>query len=279
MTLLYACIAPHGSETIPQLASKSALPKFQKTMEGLHRLADEVRRVRPDAIVIASPHNLRLWRNIAVVTSENSTGTLQASPRNKNSVTVKAKCDRKFAIELLGAAKRRKLPAIGANYGTSDGATSDMPMDWGTLVPLWFILPRCKPKPKIVIVAPSRTIPLKKNFQFGRLIGRLSERKRKRIVFIASADQGHGHRKTGPFGFNKASKKYDQFVIDAIQGGRIASIMKLNPKFVDAAKPDSLWQMTMLAGAIEGIRMKPRVISYDVPTYFGMICASFTRAG
>lgn len=277
MTLVYACIAPHGSEAIAELASRSTVRGFQRTREGLQKLAGEVGKARPDTIVIATPHNLRLWQNIAVVTAENSTGTLQASTRNKKSVSVKAKCDTVFARELLEGARRRKLPAIGANYGTSEGATSDMPMDWGTLVPLWFILPKCRPKPKIIIVTPSRTIPLRQNFQFGRLIGDLSERKRKRIVFIASADQGHRHRKSGPYGFNKASKEYDGFVLDAIQGGRIESIMKLRRKFVDDAKPDSLWQMTMLAGAIEGIKMKPKVISYDVPTYFGMICASFAR--
>lgn len=277
MTLVYACIAPHGSEAIPKLASKSAVRKFQKTREGLQKLAKDVRRARPDTIVIASPHNLGLWQKIAVVTAENSTGTLQASPRNKKSVSLKAKCDVGFAKELLEGARRRKLPTIGANYGTSEGVTSDMPMDWGTLVPLWFMIPKCKPKPKLVIVTPSRQIRLAQNFQFGKLVGELSERKTKRIVFIASADQGHRHRKSGPYGFNKASKEYDKIVLDAIRGGRIESIMRLKPKLVDAARPDSLWQMTMLAGAIDRIKTKSEVISYDVPTYFGMICASFVR--
>ena len=277
MTLVYACIAPHGSETIAKLASKSTMRKFQKTRQGLQQLAREVRKARPDTIVIASPHNLKLWRKIAVVIAENSTGTLQASPRNKKSVGLKVKCDVKFARKLLDAAARRKLPVVGANYGTFDGVTSDMPMDWGTLVPLLFIIPECRPRPKVVIVTPSREIPLSQNFQFGRVVGEVSERTAKRIVFVASADQAHRHKKSGPYGFNKASKEYDRLVLQAIQRGRIDSIMGFRPKFVDAARPDSLWQMTMLAGAIDRFRMKADVISYDVPTYFGMICASFRR--
>ena len=277
MTLVYACIAPHGSETITKLASKSTVRKFQKTRQGLQQLAREVRKARPDTIVIASPHNLKLWRKIAVVIAENSTGTLQASPRNKKSVGLKVKCDVKFARKLLDAAARRKLPVVGANYGTFDGVTSDMPMDWGTLVPLLFIIPECRPRPKVVIVTPSREIPLSQNFQFGRVVGEVSERTAKRIVFVASADQAHRHKKSGPYGFNKASKEYDRLVLQAIQRGRIDSIMGFRPKFVDAARPDSLWQMTMLAGAIDGLRMKADMISYDVPTYFGMICASFRR--
>jgi aromatic ring-opening dioxygenase LigB subunit len=277
MTLVYACIAPHGSEAITKLASKSTVRKFQKTREGLRKLAKEVRKARPDTIVIISPHNLKLWRKIAVVTAENSTGTLQASPRNKRSVHLRVKCDVEFAKELLEAATRRKMPVIGANYGTLEGATSDMPMDWGTLVPLWFIIPDCRPKPKVVIVTPSREIPLSQNFRFGQVIGELSERKAKRIVFVASADQAHRHKKSGPYGFNKASKEYDKFVLHAIQGGRIESILRLRRKFVEAARPDSLWQMTVLAGVVDSVRMNAEVISYDAPTYFGMICASFRR--
>jgi len=277
MTLVYACIAPHGSEAIAKLAGKSTMRKFQKTRHGLQQLAKEVRKARPDTIVIASPHNLKLWRKIAVVTAENSTGTLQASPRNKKSVGLKVKCDVKFAGKLLDAATRRRLPVVGANYGTFDGVTSDMPMDWGTLVPLWFIIPECRPKPKVVIVTPSREIPLSQNFQFGKVVGEVSERTEKRIVFVASSDQAHRHKKSGPYGFNKASKEYDRLVLQAIQRGRIDSIMRFRPKFVDAARPDSLWQMTILAGAIDRFRMSANVISYDVPTYFGMVCASFKR--
>ncbi len=277
MTLVYACIAPHGSEAIAKLASKSTVKKFQKTREGLCNLAQEVGKAKPETIVIASPHNLKLWKKITVVTAENSTGTLQASPRNKKSVRLKVKCDVKFANELLESATRRNLPVVGANYGTSEGLTSDMPMDWGTLVPLWFMLPRCRPKPKVVIVTPSREIPLSKNFQFGKVVGELAERKAKKIVFVSSADQAHRHKKSGPYGFNKAAKEYDRLVFHSIQRDRIDSIMKLKPKLVEAARPDSLWQMTVLAGVLEEVKMSVDILSYHVPTYFGMICASFRR--
>ena len=93
MTLVYACIAPHGSEAIEQLATKAAAKKFLKTRNGLRGLASDVGKAKPDTIVIATPHNLRLFGKIGIVLSENSTGTLQASPRNKKTVRLKAKCD------------------------------------------------------------------------------------------------------------------------------------------------------------------------------------------
>ena len=278
MTLVYACIAPHGSEAIERLASKTVVNKFRKTRVGLRTLAVQVGKAKPDTIVIATPHNLRLSGKIGIILSENSSGTVQASPRNKNSVSLKAKCDVQFAKELLIRSSKMRLPVVGANYGTSEGPTSDIPMDWGTLVPLWFMLQRCAKKPKVVIVTPSREIALKKNFDFGRTIGDQAEAdRRKRVVFVASADQAHAHKKSGPYGFSSRAREYDNLVVDAITRNQLRSITKFPTELVDAAKPDSLWQMAILAGISDRITLTAQLISYDLPTYFGMICAGFHR--
>jgi aromatic ring-opening dioxygenase LigB subunit len=116
---------------------------------------------------------------------------------------------------------------------------SDMPMDWGTLVPLWFIMKRNQRNPKVVIVTPSREIPLSENYEFGRIIAELAEKKSKRYIFVASADQAHAHKKSGPYGFSKAAAMYDQLVLDAIRRDRIRSIMTLKTKLVEDTKPDS----------------------------------------
>jgi aromatic ring-opening dioxygenase LigB subunit len=279
MTLVYACIAPHGSETIERLAPKRTVKKFQKTRDGLRTLAVEVGRAKPDTIVLATPHNLRLWGRIAVILTENCTGTLQASPRNESSVSLKAKCDMQFAKELLARASRKHLPVVGANYGTNEGPTSDMPMDWGTLVPLWFMIQRCRRKPRLVIVTPSREIPLSKNLEFGRIIADQAEaNRRKRVIFVASADQAHRYKKTGPYGFSSRAKDYDRMVLDAIKKNRLKDILRFNADLVEAARPDSLWQMAILAGIADRVKLRAKVVSYDVPTYFGMICASFQIA-
>jgi aromatic ring-opening dioxygenase LigB subunit len=277
MPLNYACIAPHGGEVIPELATRATLRRFMRTREGMLKMASEIKVAKPDTIVIATPHNLRLWGKIGVVTSENSSGRLQVSPGSKRSVCLKVRCDQEFAKKLVDRAANRGLPVVGANYGGSEGASSDLPMDWGTLIPLWFVMKARKKKPKVVIVTPSREIPLSQNREFGRVIAELAEKRSKRYIFIASADQAHAHKKSGPYGFNRAAAEYDRFVVDAIEKNRIQSVMNLKAKFVENAKPDSLWQMTMLAGVLSKVRMRAELFSYQVPTYYGMICAGFRR--
>ena len=273
MTLVYACIAPHGDELVPDLAGKD-LDLFSPTRKGMLELTAQLSRARPETIIIASPHSLRLRGHIGVVTSEFSSGRVMA---NGSEVSVRARCDVKLATDIVDRAEKEGIPVIGANYGTFTGPLSDLPMDWGTLIPLWFFLKGTRPKPRIVVVAPSREIQLAQNFEMGKLMADISEGHAKRIAFVASADQAHTHRKGGPYGVHKRAREYDDFVVKAIESQRLKSITRLDPDLVDQAKPDSLWQMTMLAGAIERVKMRGKLISYQVPTYYGMICAGFTR--
>jgi len=275
MPLEYACVVPHGGDIIPNLAVRKTERLFEKTRDSVRKIAREIREARPDTIIIASPHNLRLQNNIAIITSENSTGQLNG-PRGRR-VRLRLKCDRELAQDLLKVSTQKHLPVVGANYGTAEGSASDVPMDWGTLVPMWFVAKEERVRARVVIVAPSREIPLSRNIAFGIVIGEIAKKSKKRIVFIASADQAHAHQKSGPYGFHRSATKYDQFVCRAIQKNRIGSISRLSKRFVEEAKPDSLWQMAMLAGITKVVEMQGTLLSYTVPTYFGMLCASFVR--
>jgi aromatic ring-opening dioxygenase LigB subunit len=269
--LVYACIAPHGGEIVPALAERS-LSKFAPTRKGMRALALKMKEARPETIVVASPHNLRLQKHLGVVTSEYSSGKVS---EGKKEIRLRARCDVEFSRKVVQEAEAKGLPVVAANYGAFEGPMSDLAMDWGTLIPLWFLLRGTGLKSRVVIVTPSRGIPLSQNFEFGRAVAEAAEKERKRVAFVASADQAHAHKKNGPYGFDKRAAKYDRGVIQAIQRDRLDSVMKMKPGFVKGAKPDSLWQMAMLAGAMSVVPMKGELVSYQVPTYYGVLCASF----
>jgi aromatic ring-opening dioxygenase LigB subunit len=252
MALVYACIAAHGSELIPRLASsKKIIDLFRPTHLGMRALAREIKKRKPATIIVASPHNLRLWKKICIVLAENSSGVLNSGSR-KNQVSLHAKCDFVLARDLYQRAIQSGLPVVGANFGTSEGSGSNIPMDWGTLVPLRFVLKNL-PGTRIAMVTPSREIPLEQNRSLGRLIADCCKARSEDIVFIASADQPHAYTKSGPYGFHKAARLYDELVLQAIKENDMKSIMKLDTEFVEDAKPDSLWQLAILAGVLDRI--------------------------
>ena len=271
MPLVYACIAPHGGEIVPALAGKK-LRRFAPTTNAMRALALEMKGARPDTIVVATPHNLRLKKHIGVVTAKYSSGSVSEGRRV---IRLKAACDVAFAESVVGEAEKRGLPVVAANYGALEGPLSSLAMDWGTLIPLWFLLRGAGLKSKVVIVTPSRGIPLRENFEFGKALALVALKERKRVALVASADQAHAHRKSGPYGFDRRAAEYDRRVVDLIRRGSLEQIMRFDPDFVEGAKPDSLWQLAMLVGALRVVPMKGTLLSYQVPTYFGMLCASY----
>jgi len=55
MVVVYACIAPHEAETIPQLAG-GKIRAFNKTRHGMEMLAADVRDCKIDTLVMFSAH-------------------------------------------------------------------------------------------------------------------------------------------------------------------------------------------------------------------------------
>ncbi len=278
MPLVYACIAPHGEPIIPPLSNDRERKRYKPTTRAMQRLAQEMRAARPQTIVIATPHNLRLRGHVGVVTAAYASGGLPMFGRGPVKLRIRATCDRQFADALLAEAARRQLPAVGANYATAEGPYSNMPLDWGTLVPLWFFVRGYRVRPKLVVVTPSREISLEENIRFGRLIAEVAERSKRRVAFVASADHAHAHKKSGPYGSSPAAAIYDALMVAAIRYD-LRSITKISARLVRDAKPDSLWQVAMLLGIAERLRLRSELLSYQVPTYYGMICAAFRRDG
>jgi aromatic ring-opening dioxygenase LigB subunit len=271
LTIAFACIAPHGAEVIPELAGE-LLEAFAETRKAMEVLATRIRRQEPETIVVATPHGLRLEATIGIVTAEFTEGSLDNEDR---SVKLRCACDRSLAEEILENAMKSKLPVVGANFGTSEGPGSCMPMDWGTLIPLWFLAGQ-NSTTKVLIVTPSREIPIQSLTQFGHVIAETAKCSHKRVAFVASADQGHAHKTDGPYGFHQASREYDEIVRQAVKNNNLKPLFELSPQFIDDAKPDSLWQLAILQGVLEVTPMNGELLSYQVPTYYGMLCAAFS---
>ncbi|MGN6672890.1 MAG: extradiol ring-cleavage dioxygenase, partial [Thermomicrobiales bacterium] len=111
----------------------------------------------------------------------------------------------------------------------------------------------------------------------GQALAQAAAASGKRVAIIASADHGHAHRADGPYGYDPAAADYDKRVAGLVRANRLGDLLDFDPAFVAAAKADSFWQMLLLHGAL-GDTWQAEFLSYEAPTYFGMLCAAFTPA-
>lgn len=234
--IVFACIAPHGD--------LDDIPDLHGAMEELGRRFDAA---APDVAIVVTPHNVHVEGHFAVVTAAR-VGEWET--------------DHDVAQALLDV----ELPILGVSYGGNVQAQSEMPLDWGTEVPLDFMRAR-----RVVVVSPARDRPFAEHIRLGEAIARLPGR----VSLIASADHGHTHAAEGPYGFHPASAAYDELLLEILASGRLDFLPLA--ELVEDGKADSLWQLLVLQGAMgEGARVD--VLAYARRSYFGMLVAEVQAA-
>ena len=264
--IVFGAIAPHGGPVfdLPESATRRAFEELGRR----HAAA------RPDATIVATPHGIHVDGRFAVVRS----AALEGDASQWTAVDTHLACpgDPALADACLAELARADVPAVGVTFGSSGFATSTMPLDWGALIPLWFMGGRTDPPVPAVVVSSSRDRPPQEHVTAGASLARAAAASGKRVAFVASADHGHGHSTDGPFGFAAESRLYDERVVELVRANRLDSLLELGTPLAEAALADSLWQMLMLHGALGG-DFDAELLSYEAPTYFGMLCAAFER--
>jgi aromatic ring-opening dioxygenase LigB subunit len=273
MPLVFACIAPHGGYAIPEACTPEDANIAPATQAGMQELGRRSDLAAPDVLILLTPHGIHVEGQFAVVVSGRIAGALDDTP----AVALDVPVDRELATSILAGLKEAEIPAVGVSYGGNVPSDAAMPMDWGTLIPLWYLGGRRDPPRSVVVVAPARDRPLAEHVAAGAVIAAAADRSRAGVGLVASADQAHTYRADGPYGFSPRAGECDDQILSAVREGRLRSLLDLDPALVDDAKPDSWWQLLMLAGATADA-WRPEVISFEVPTYFGMLCAAYSRS-
>jgi aromatic ring-opening dioxygenase LigB subunit len=259
--LVFAAIAPHGS--LPEAPVENA----EKTHEALAELGRRFAAAEPDATIVLTPHNVHVDGHFAVVLAGTLAGRLAE-------VELSCPVDVELAATVVVALHDEGVPVVGASFGANDPGAATAPMDWGVLIPLWYMGGRSDPQVPAVVVSPARDRTLDEHVRAGRAIAQAAAGSGKRVALIASADHGHAHDPEGPYGYDPAAAEYDRRVVELVREDRLEGLLDLDPAFVDAAKADSWWQMLMLHGAL-GEGWSGDFLSYEASTYFGMLCAAY----
>jgi len=173
------------------------------------------------------------------------------------------------------AASAFEVPVVNAIYGSSGGDSCFTPLDWGAVVPLWYLGSRWPEPPAILSATPSRALTLRQLYDLGTAIAQVAEASGKRVALIASADWGHAHDADGPYGLDPASAEFDGMIQNIIKEGDLDKLLEVDIDFADRAKVDGLWQAITLAGALHQTPMRGELLSYQVPSYFGMLVAAY----
>lgn len=273
--IVFGAIAPHGHLAIPEACPPHERELAPATQTAMVELGQRCAAARPDLVVILTPHNIHVERHVAVSIAGTMTGDL--SQWTDASIGLKGTVDREFARALLAALEGAVVPALGVYYGANDQAAASAPMDWGVLIPYWFMGGKFDPQVPLVAISPARDLSRDDHVRLGRALAEVAAASGKRVALVASADHGHAHLASGPYGYDPAAATYDRRVVELVRADRLAGLLDFDQALIDAAKADSYLQMLVLQAAL-GPGWRGEFLSYEAPTYFGMLCAAYTPA-
>ena len=219
--IIRGCVAVHT----PRMGVEATAPDFVRPLlAGVRSLGDEIRALKPDAIVLASTHWVSTfpWYTTVLPVYEGHCVAHEA-PELIPGIPYKLRGDPQLAEAIISEWQAIKLPC-------NRNASPHYEFDYGTIVPLQYIDPG--------YTIPMVNVPvcvmadLDECFRAGEAIRVAAEKLGKRVVMIASSAFAHaivrGPETWPPAEHMKADAEFIQMLCD----GEIAQAKSVFPSYV-----------------------------------------------
>src|SRR6185312_1983444 len=100
----------------------------------------------------------------------------------------------------------------------------------------------------------------------------------KRVAVIISTDLAHTHEASGRYGFDPAAAECDAALLEVVRADTLDLLLEFDEDWVDRAKNEAIRPLLTLHGLLEGTGSRVDLLSYEAPTYYGMMCAAYDQS-
>ena len=242
MAVIGAVMVPHPPIILPEIG-RGEEKKIQATTDAYKTAMAFAASLRPDTVVIASPHSVMYADYFHISPGVEAEGDFRRF-RARN-VSIHADYDYEFIHTLCGLCDRDEFP--GGTMGERDPD-----LDHGTMIPLYFLNQYMDPSTYQVVRIGLSGLPLADHYRLGLKIREAAERLDRRVVFIASGDLSHKLKEDGPYGFDENGPAYDERIMDVMGRAQFDELLDFDEAFCDRAAECGHRSFVMMAGALDG---------------------------
>ncbi len=260
MPIVYACVSPHPPIIVPEVG-RGREREVQRTLDALGRVARELAAHRPELAVLIAVHGPLHPAAFTLLDADRAEGDFAqwGAPHVQLSFPV----DR----EAVGAV-RQQAEACGLPLRT----VSRWDLDWSATVPLYYL--RSGLEGARLLVLNISFLPPQQHFRLGQALRAAIERLGRRAAVIASADLSHRLSPEGPYGFDPAGPELDRLLEEAVARWDVEAVLSMPLEFRERAGDDAVPSLSVLMGALDGLAVRPRVLSHEGPWGVGYMVAS-----
>lgn len=269
--VVLCALTPHPPLLIPEIGKRD-ISAVKATKEAMGRLAYRVSRVKPDVIIVISPHAPLFHDVIAVLVDQPLTGDFSGFgvPGAKYSF----KNDLELAHVIMDEANE-----IGVRMYEFDSKSGDRHrrlhgLDHGVLVPMHFISEEVGQDVPIVVMG-TALLPRDELYAFGQAIDKAARRLERRAVLVASGDLSHRLTRDAPAGYSARGREFDEKLIEFLRDMDVQGILSLDDSLLDEAGECGYHPVVTALGALSGDDVRSEVLSYEGPFGVGYGCVVF----
>lgn len=268
MPLLASFMVPHPPLIVPQVG-RGGEKEVLKTIASYEKIADEIAAIKPDTIIITSPHQTMYADYFHISPGKSAQGSFARF--GAPGVKFSEEYDEELVDKICSIADGFNLPC-----GTLGEENPEL--DHGTMVPLWFIRNKYKGG-KIVRIGLSG-LPLKDHYLLGMMIADAVNELGRNAVFVASGDLSHKLQDYGPYGFAKEGPEYDKRIMDVMGRASFGELFDFSESFCDKAAECGHRSFVIMAGAWDKRNVRASVFSHEDITGVGYgICSFYPEEG
>ena len=269
MSILAAYAVPHPPLIIPTIG-QGREGEIAATVRAYHETMRAAAEMRPDTIVIISPHATAYDDFFHISPGAGAEGNFAAFGHPEISIGIEY--DEEFVRVLSSTASEKNIPA--GTLGEKNPA-----LDHGTMIPLFFLSEYLGDAPTKFVRIGIAGLPAHTHALLGQAIAATAERLERRTICIASGDLSHRLMEGGANGFAPEGAEFDELCTAFMKTGDFLSLLQIPGSFAEAAGHCGLNGLWVLAGALDRAATDAKLHSYEAPFGVGYAVASFTVTG
>lgn len=251
MGLLAGYMAPHPPIAVHEIG-RGEERKIQRTLDAFAEVADDIARLKPETIVLTSPHSVMYRDYYHISPGAGARGDFRRFGAGR--VQFSVRYDEELADAIASSADESGFPA-----GTM--GERDPELDHGTMVPLYFINQKYTDY-RLVRIGLSG-LSLASHRVFGEMIRAEADRLGRRWVFIGSGDLSHCQKKDGPYGYRPEGPEYDEKIMEVMGRGDFGALTGFDEQLLDESMECGHRSFTIMGGAFGEMKVESRMLSHE----------------
>lgn len=263
-------VVPHPPIMVEEVGRHEVV-KVKATRDGMHALARTLEELKPETIVVITPHGALFSDAITMPEQDNLVGDLGRFRAPQ--VRLEYRRDHELGELLHRCSWDHDIPISHLSPEMAQRHGVSLELDHGIVVPMSFF-DHLEPKPRLLPINMG-LFPREQLYRFGMALQEAIQKSSSKVAVIASSDLSHRVTPEAPAGYSPHGREFDLKLKALLEAFDVPGILAIPEDLREEAGECGYRAILMALGALDGYEVEHQVLSYEAPFGVGYLVAQF----